>query len=88
MPVICEKPIADTLEAAKAMVATAQKTGLPCAIIQNYRYARNKQELVRIREEETVGTAPTYCGTVCLRLSPLSIVGQGVAARYGFQSAL
>ena len=55
MPVICEKPIADTLEAAKAMVNTAQKTGLPCAIIQNYRYARNKQELVRIREEERLG---------------------------------
>ena len=55
MPVICEKPIADTLEAAKAMVSTSQKTGLPCAIIQNYRYARNKQELVRIREEGRLG---------------------------------
>ena len=29
MPVICEKPIADTLEAAKAIVRTSQKTGLP-----------------------------------------------------------
>ena len=43
LPVICEKPIADTWDAAKAMVRTAQKTGLPCAIIQNYRYADNKQ---------------------------------------------
>lgn len=55
MPVICEKPIADTLNAARAMVRTAQKTGLPCAIIQNYRYAPNKQELVRIREEGRLG---------------------------------
>ncbi len=55
MPVICEKPIADTLDAAKAMVRTSQKTGLPCAIIQNYRYANNKQELVRIREEGKLG---------------------------------
>ena len=55
MPVICEKPIADTLDAAKAMVRTAQKTGLPCAIIQNYRYADNKQELVRIRDEGRLG---------------------------------
>ena len=39
MPVISEKPIADTLDAAKDMVRAAQKTGLPCAIIQNYRYA-------------------------------------------------
>ena len=55
MPVICEKPIADTLDAAKAMVHTAQKTGLPCAIIQNYRYANNKQELIRIRDEGRLG---------------------------------
>lgn len=55
MAVICEKPIADTLEAAKAMAAKAVETGLPCAIIQNYRYAPNKQELVRIREEGRLG---------------------------------
>ncbi len=55
MPVICEKPIAGTLEAAKNMVRTAKKTGLPCGIIQNYRYARNKQEVVRIRDEGRLG---------------------------------
>ena len=55
IPVICEKPIADTLAAAKAMAAKAEETGLPCAIIQNYRYAPNKQELVRIREEGRLG---------------------------------
>ena len=55
LPVICEKPIAGTLDEAKAMVRTAQKTGLPCAIIQNYRYARNKQELIRIREDGRLG---------------------------------
>ena len=55
MSVISEKPMADTLEAAKAMVTTAVETGLPCAIMQNYRYARNKQEVVRIRQEERLG---------------------------------
>lgn len=55
MPVICEKPIADELDAAKAMIRTMKRTGLPCAIIQNYRYAPNKQELVRIREEGVLG---------------------------------
>ena len=55
MPVICEKPIADTLAAAKAMAAKAAETGLPCAIIQNYRYAPNKQEVVRIRDEGRLG---------------------------------
>jgi predicted dehydrogenase len=55
MPVLCEKPIADTLEAAKAIAHKAQETGLPCGIIQNYRYAANKQELVRIRDEGRLG---------------------------------
>ncbi|MCZ6820493.1 MAG: Gfo/Idh/MocA family oxidoreductase, partial [Calditrichaeota bacterium] len=55
LPVICEKPIADTLEAARAMMETSKKTEQPCAIIQNYRYEPNKQELTRIREEERLG---------------------------------
>ena len=55
MPVICEKPIASTLAEAKKMAAKAKQTGLPCAIIQNYRYAPNKQEVVRIRDEQRLG---------------------------------
>jgi len=55
IPVLCEKPIADTLDAAKTMMSTSQKTGLPCTIIQNYRYVPNKQELVRIREDQRLG---------------------------------
>ena len=55
MPVICEKPIADTMEAAKTILHTSQKTGLPCTIIQQFRYVPNKQELVRIREEGRLG---------------------------------
>jgi predicted dehydrogenase len=54
-PVITEKPIADTLESANEMVAAANKADLPCAVIQNYRYEPNKQELVRIREEGRLG---------------------------------
>ena len=87
MPVICEKPIADTLDAAKAMVHTAQKTGLPCAIIQNYRYADNKQELIRIRDEGRLGRLQHIVGKICVRLSALSFVGQGVATRYGFRAS-
>jgi predicted dehydrogenase len=55
MPVITEKPIADTLESANEMVAAANRSGLPCGVIQNYRYEPNKQELVRIREEGRLG---------------------------------
>jgi predicted dehydrogenase len=55
MSVITEKPIADTLESANQMVAAADRTGLPCAVIQNYRYEPNKQELRRIRESGELG---------------------------------
>ncbi len=55
MPVLCEKPIADTLEAAKAMLHTSKKTDMPCAIIQQFRYASNKQEFIRIRDEGRLG---------------------------------
>ena len=55
LPVLCEKPIADTLDAAKAMAHKAHEKNLPCSIIQNYRYAPNKQELVRIRDEGVLG---------------------------------
>lgn len=55
MPVLCEKPIAHTLDAAKAMARKSNETGLPCGIIQNYRYEANKQELVRIRDSGRLG---------------------------------
>ena len=84
MPVICEKPIADTLAAAKAMAAKAEETGLPCAIIQNYRYAPNKQEVVRIREGGATWAAAAHLRPLRLRLSQIHVVGQGVATRHGF----
>ncbi|MDP7135348.1 MAG: Gfo/Idh/MocA family oxidoreductase, partial [Planctomycetota bacterium] len=55
MPVICEKPIAGTIEEARAMVEAANRTGLPVSIIQNYRYARDKQEVRRIVDEGRLG---------------------------------
>ena len=87
MPVICEKPIADTLAAAKAMVAKAEETGLPCAIIQNYRYAPNKQEVVRIREEGQLGRLQHIFGRYACDYRQYLSWGQGVATRHGFQLA-
>jgi predicted dehydrogenase len=73
MPVLSEKPIADTLEAAKATIRVADETGLPCGIIQNYRYAPNKQELVRIREEGVLGRLQHIVGRyACDYRKPLS----------------
>lgn len=55
MPVLCEKPIADSLESAKAMLAVSRSTGLLCSITQQFRYAPNKQELVRLRDGGRLG---------------------------------
>ena len=68
--------IADTLDAAKAMVRTSQKTGLPCAIIQNYRYADNKQELIRIRDEGRLGRLSAYCRQIRMRIT--AVISRGV----------
>ena len=83
MPVICEKPIADTLEAAKAMAAKAEETGLPCAIVQNYRYAPNKQEVVRIREEGRLGGCSTSLAATPVTIANTSR-GARSATRHGF----
>ena len=55
MPVLCEKPLAASLEAAEKMLYTSRRTGLACSITQQFRYAPNKQELVRIRDEGHLG---------------------------------
>jgi predicted dehydrogenase len=38
LPVLAEKPLADTINAAEAIVAKANETGLPYMVTQNYRY--------------------------------------------------
>ncbi|MDE2635770.1 MAG: Gfo/Idh/MocA family oxidoreductase [Chloroflexota bacterium] len=38
IPVLTEKPLAGTLEDARAIVAVAEATGLLCSVAQNYRY--------------------------------------------------
>jgi len=38
MPVLTEKPLAGTLEDARAIVAVANESGLLCGVAQNYRY--------------------------------------------------
>lgn len=77
MPVICEKPIADTLEAAKAMVEAAQRTGRPCSIIQNYRYAPNKQEVRRIVDEGRLGRLQHVVGRYACNYRKYASWGKG-----------
>ena len=39
LPVLTEKPLAGTLEDARAIAAAADETGLLCSVAQNYRYS-------------------------------------------------
>jgi predicted dehydrogenase len=47
-----EKPIADTLENAKAMVELAQRAGRQLVVSQNYRFSRAMQQLKRLVQVE------------------------------------
>lgn len=43
IPVLCEKPLAGTLDDAQAIVDKANETGVLCTITQNYRYSQVAQ---------------------------------------------
>jgi predicted dehydrogenase len=52
---ITEKPLADTLERALAMVKMADKAGKQLAVTQNYRYGASMQAFRRVVAEKPVG---------------------------------
>ncbi|MGB7158680.1 MAG: Gfo/Idh/MocA family oxidoreductase [Tepidisphaeraceae bacterium] len=52
---ITEKPIGDTLENAKRMVAMARDAGRQLVVAQNYRFTPHNQTLKRVVAEKTVG---------------------------------
>jgi len=57
--VLGEKPMADTLEHARRMVAAAQEAGKICAITQNYRYNEGIRRLKRFLESGEIGPITT-----------------------------
>lgn len=54
--VICQKPIADTFQDAKAMVAAADAAGVDFLIHENFRWELGFLELRRLIEEGRIGT--------------------------------
>jgi predicted dehydrogenase len=55
IPVLSEKPLANTLEAAQAIVRKADETGVLHMVSQNYRYRVTTQTLKRVLESGQMG---------------------------------
>jgi predicted dehydrogenase len=56
MPVLSEKPLADTREAAEEIVRVSRETGVLHMVAQNYRYSRPVQTLKQVLESGEFGT--------------------------------
>ena len=54
-PVLTEKPLADTLEDARAIAAAADDTGLLCSVAQNYRYRPLTQTIKAVLDSGELG---------------------------------
>lgn len=56
IPVICQKPMAPTLEAARAMVALCREKNVPLFIHENFRWQTPLREVARVLREGQIGT--------------------------------
>ena len=55
LPVLQEKPLAHTLEDARAIAAAAEDTGLLCSVAQNYRYLPFSQTIKNLLDSGELG---------------------------------
>lgn len=55
LPVLQEKPLAGTLDDARAIAAAADSTGVLCSVAQNYRYRPLTQTLKRVLDSGELG---------------------------------
>ena len=58
LDVLCEKPLADTLENAKALIELSRTTGRTLMVAQNYRYqpaVADREKIYCPRETRTIG---------------------------------
>jgi predicted dehydrogenase len=55
LPVICQKPMAPTLDEARSMVETTRRAGVAYFVHENFRWQRPIRELRRLMREEPVG---------------------------------
>lgn len=57
--VLCEKPLAESLEEARQMIDTAQKANRLLVVMQNWRYTHNIRRLKRFLETGVIGNITT-----------------------------
>jgi predicted dehydrogenase len=57
LPVICQKPMAPSYEAARRMVEACGKAGVPYFVHENWRWQTPIRALKRVLDEGTIGTA-------------------------------
>ena len=55
LPVICQKPLAPTLLAAREMAAACQQAGVPLLVHENWRWQTPLRALKRVLEEGPIG---------------------------------
>ena len=55
LPVICQKPLAPTLQAARDMAAACQRAGIPLLVHENWRWQTPLRELKRVLNEKSIG---------------------------------
>ncbi|WP_309083080.1 Gfo/Idh/MocA family oxidoreductase [Chelativorans sp.] len=53
--IVCQKPFAETLEDAQAMVAAAERAGVPLLVHENFRWQKPFIELQRLLQQGTIG---------------------------------
>jgi predicted dehydrogenase len=56
VPVICQKPLASTLEEARAVTAECQAAGVPLLVHENWRWQMPLRELKRVLDSGVIGT--------------------------------
>ncbi len=55
IPVICQKPMAPSLEIARSMVTACEQAGVPFAVHENWRWQAPLRELKRVLESKVIG---------------------------------
>lgn len=85
LPVLCEKPIADSWESSLAIYRLATEANIKLAVVQNYRYTSRIRTLKRVLDEGRLGRINTI---VCRFAADYRIDTAGGAFRHQISDAM
>ncbi|MGH2534592.1 MAG: Gfo/Idh/MocA family protein [Thermomicrobiales bacterium] len=85
LPVLCEKPIADSWDDSLAIYRLARETGIKLSVVQNYRYTTRIRTLKRVLDEGRLGQI-NY--VVCRFAADYTIDTAGGAFRHQIPDAM